>query len=219
MLTVGQENGCFLLCLLAIACQGASGLPLLLRRGSPLAQRLAAALMLAGALAGASAALWALLIPKPLDFPLVSGLPFGAGAIGIDPLSAAFLLPVSLVTGCAALYGVGYWPAARHPGSAGKLTCFLGILSAALTAVLLTRNTVLFLVVWEIMALAAWFALTTEDDKPEVRDAGLLYLVTAHLGALALFAMVSLLNRSTGSFLFPEVGTLSAQGGWPPGSS
>ena len=213
MVTGLQESGCYALCWLCVVCQGASGLPLLFLRGSRGAQRLSAALMLAGSSAGVCAALWALLAPASLAFPLVSGLPFGAGALGIDPLSALFLLPASLVTGCCALYGVGYWPAAQHPGNAGKLTFFLGLLSAALTALLLARNTVLFLVIWEIMALAGWFALTTEDDKAEVRDAGLLYLVTAHLGALALFAMVSLLKGATGSYLFPEPAALSAGGG------
>jgi hydrogenase-4 component B len=63
------------------------------------------------------------------------------------------------------------------------------------------------------MALAAYFALTTEDDKPQVRDAGILYLITAHLGALALFATVSLLKGETGAYLFPAPGSLSAGSG------
>ena len=213
MLPGGQATSCFTLLWLAVACQGASGLPLLVRQGSAGAQRLAAALMLAGSLSGGAGALWALLVPAPQSFLLISGLPFGAGEIGVDPLSALFLLPVFLVTGCSALYGVGYWPAREHPGNVGKLTFFLGLLSASLTTTLLARNMVLFLVVWEIMALAAYFALTTEDEKPQVRDAGILYLITSHLGALALFAMVSLLKGATGAYLFPAPGSLSAQGG------
>jgi hydrogenase-4 component B len=212
-----EAVNCFTLLCLAVACQGGSSLPLLLRRGSPAAQRLAAALMLAGSLLGSAGALWALLVPAPGSFLLISGLPFGAGEIGIDPLSAFFLLPVFLVTGCGALYGVGYWPAAQHPGNVGRLTFFLGLLSASLTVLMLARNLVLFLVVWEIMALAAFFALTVEDEKPQVRDAGLLYLVTAHLGALVLFAMVALLKGATGSYLLPAPGSLSGQGGLAAG--
>ena len=217
MLPSGPATDCFTLFWLAVACQGASGLPLLVRRGSAGAQRLAAALMLAGSLLGGAGAIWSLLVPVPKTFALISGLPFGAGEIGVDPLSAFFLLPVCLVTGSAALYGVGYWPAQLHPGNVGKLTFFLGLLSASLTTVLLVRNTVLFLVVWEVMALAAYFALTTEDEKPQVRDAGILYLITTHLGALALFATVSLLKGATGAYLFPAPGTLSAQGGLAAG--
>ena len=208
-----QVIDCFTLLWLAVACQGASGVPLLLRRGSAGAQRLGAALMLAGSLLGGAAAVWALLFPAPQSLALISGLPFGAGELSIDPLSALFLIPVLLVTGCSALYGVGYWPAQKHPGNAGKLGFFLGLLSASLTVLFLIRNTVLFLVVWEIMALAAYFALTTEDEKPQVCEAGILYLITSHLGALALFATFSLLKGATGAYLFPAPGTLPAQGG------
>ncbi len=58
--------------------------------------------------------------------------------------------------------------------------------------VLIARDAVLFLVAWEIMALAAWFAATVEDDKPEVRQAGWIYLVATHIGTLILIAMFAL---------------------------
>jgi len=213
MATDGQAINCFMLFCLAVACQGASGLPQIFARGSCSAQRLSVLFMLVGSCVGSAGALWALTAPAPVTFALVSGLPFGPGSLGIDALSAWFLIPVFLVTGASALFGLGYWPAARHPESAARVSFFLGLLAASLTTLLLVRHLVLFLVVWEIMALAAWFALSTEDEKPEVRDAGLLYLVTAHLGVLVLFAMVSLLAALTGSYLFPAPGTLPAQGG------
>ncbi|HEY5513175.1 MAG TPA: proton-conducting transporter membrane subunit [Geomonas sp.] len=209
----GEAVSCFTLLWLAVTFQGASGLPLLVRKGSGAAQRLAASLMLAGSLLGAAGALWALLVPAPQTVVLASGLPFGPAEIGIDPLSAIFLLPIFIVTGCSAVYGVGYWPARKHPGNVGKLTFFLGLLAASLTTLLLARNTVLFLVAWEVMAFAAYFALTTEDEKPQVRDAGILYLITTHVGSLALFAMFSLLKGATGAYLFPAPGMLSAQNG------
>jgi len=209
----GESTTSFTLLSLAVFCQALSGLPLLFARGSGAAQKLSASLLLAGSLLGAAGALGNLISPTSLTFVLASGLPFGAAELGIDPLSALFLLPMFVVTGCSAVYGVGYWPAARHRGNVGKLTFFLGLLSAALTTLLLARGTVLFLIAWEVMALAAYFALTTEDGKPEVREAGLLYLITTHLGTLALFAMFSLLKEATGAYLFPAQGTLSAQSG------
>ena len=213
MQTSGESTTCFILFSLAVACQALSGLPLLFRRGSAPAQRLSASLMVAGSLLGAAGALWTLLARVSQSFPIYGGLPFGDGELGIDPLSALFLLPMFVVTGSAALYGVGYWPAPRHPGNAGRLTFFLGLLAAALTTLLIARNTVLFLVAWEVMAFAAYFTLTAEDEKPEVREAGVLYLITAHIGSLALFAMFSLLHGATGSYLFPGQGTLAAQSG------
>jgi hydrogenase-4 component B len=207
----GESTISFTLLSLAAVCQALSGLPLLVARGSGSAQRLAALLMLIGSLSGAAGALSVLLSRTSLTFVLVSGLPFGPGEIGVDPLSAIFLLPMFIVTGCAAVYGVGYWPAASHRGNVGKLTFFLGLLSAAMTTLLMARNTVLFLVAWEVMAFSAYFALTAEDEKREVRDAGMLYLITTHIGTLTLFAMFSLLKATSGEYLFPAQGSLSAQ--------
>ncbi|HJV37056.1 proton-conducting transporter membrane subunit [Geomonas sp.] len=207
----GESTIRILLLSLAVVCQALSGLPLLFYRGSTAAQKLAAGLMALGSLAGVSGALTVLCFPATLTYQLMLGLPFGPFEVGIDPLSAIFLLPVFIVTGCSAVYSVGYWPAASNPKNVGKLTFFLGFLAAALSTLLMARNTILFLIAWEIMAFAAYFTLTTDDDNPEVRDAGTLYLITTHVGTLALFAMFSLLKGEVGNYLFPGQGALPAQ--------
>src|SRR5256714_12094823 len=66
--------------------------------------------------------------------------------------------------------------------------------------VVLARDGVLFLMAWEIMALAAFFLVSTEQNKPQVREAGWIYLVAAHVGTLLLFAFFALLRNVTGSF-------------------
>ncbi|MBJ6727864.1 proton-conducting transporter transmembrane domain-containing protein [Geomesophilobacter sediminis] len=208
----GEASIAFMLLALAPLFQGISGIPLLLRKGSPGAQRLGVLLLVVGSLCGLTGAVLNLLAPHSERYVLSWGLPFGPGELGVDPLTALFLLPVCLVTGCSAVYGLGYHPAFRHGGRATKLAFFYGLLAASLVLLLLARNGVLFLIAWEVMALAAFFALTTDDDNPEVRDAGTLYLITAHLGSLALFALFSLLQHATGSQVFPASGTLSAQG-------
>jgi formate hydrogenlyase subunit 3/multisubunit Na+/H+ antiporter MnhD subunit len=60
------------------------------------------------------------------------------------------------------------------------------------------------------MALAAYFLISTEDEKPEVNAAGTLYMITTHIGTLGLFALFPLLNLYTGSWLFPVAGSLDA---------
>jgi formate hydrogenlyase subunit 3/multisubunit Na+/H+ antiporter MnhD subunit len=213
MIFSGEPATCIYLLLLAVACQAFSGLPLLFRRGSGRAQLLSAALLVAATLLGLSGALIALFNPSGAAVTIASGLPFGSFEAGVDSLSGFFLFPMFIVTGCAGIYGVGYWPAAQHAGNCGKLTFFLGLLAASLTTLLIAKSTVLFLLAWEVMAFAAYFALTTEDEKPEVREAGTLYLITAHLGALSLFAMFSLLKAETGEWLFPAAGALSTHTG------
>src|ERR1051325_8309374 len=66
--------------------------------------------------------------------------------------------------------------------------------------VIVARDGVLFLMGWEVMALAAYFLVVTEGNKSEVREAGWIYLVATHVGTLSLFGFFALLWRMTGSF-------------------
>jgi hydrogenase-4 component B len=212
----GESTTCIFLLSLAAALQALSGLPLFIARTTT-CQRISTFLMITASLLGTGGAAIAVLSPPSATFVIASVLPFGPAEAGVDPLSAIFLLPMFIVSGCSALYGLGYWPASHHRHCVGKLSFFMGLLCAAITLLLMARNTVLFLVAWEVMALAAYFALTTEDEKPEVREAGTLYLITTHVGTLALFAMFSLLKSATGAYLFPAAATLSAQSGLAAG--
>ena len=195
--------------LLATLLAAVSGAPLLLPRLSPAAgQKLAAGLMTLAALTGTAGSVATLLTGATERYVIAWSLPLGPAEGGCDPLSALFLLPVFLLTGCSALYALGYWPASDHPGTVRRLSFWHGILAASMAALLLARTGVLFLIAWEVMALAGFFALTAEHHRQEVREAGLLYLITAHIGSLALIAHFALLQGATSSFSFPDPGSL-----------
>jgi formate hydrogenlyase subunit 3/multisubunit Na+/H+ antiporter MnhD subunit len=68
------------------------------------------------------------------------------------------------------------------------------------------RNTILFLAGWEVMALAAFLTITTEDEERPVREVGYLYLVATRVSTLAMFAMFALLFGATGAFDFDAGG-------------
>lgn len=196
-------------CLLtAAALLALSGLPGLLRCPSVAGQRTAAFIAVAASLlgefavivhlGGASAATW------QVDWPL----PFGPALFATDPLSTIFLLPLFLITGCASVYSLAYWPAGKQP-AAGRLTLFLGLFAAAMVVVVLARNGVLFLMAWEIMAFSGYFLLTTDQQNSAVEHAGTVYLLATHTGTMALFVLFSLLAACCGSFMFPPAQTLS----------
>ena len=107
----------------------------------------------------------------------------------LDPLAAFFLVPVYVLGAPGTLYGTRYWRQAEHPENGRKLRLWYGILIAALAGVVLAADGVAFLIAWEIMALSAFLLVTTEDDRAEVQQAGWVYLVAAHAGTLALFAL------------------------------
>lgn len=194
-----------------------SGAPMLLPAlSASKGQKLSAFALSLAALLGVGSAVAALHAGSTDAYVVPWTLPFGQAEAALDPLSALFLVPVFLVSGCCAVYGLRYRPADEHPRGARKLAFFLGLLTSAMAWTILARDGILFLVAWEIMALSAWFVLTTDDEAEPVRAAGLLYMVTTHVSTLALFALFAMIaGVSGGSFLFPAAGTLSAEGAYP----
>ena len=192
-----------------------SGVPLLLPwfLSCSRAQLLSILLMLVASCAGLAGAILTLLSGRTVLFELAWSLPFGAAQFGIDPLSAWFLIPIFLISGCAALYARSYWHADHHLADVRKMTFFFGLMAAAMSSVVLARDGISFLFAWEIMALSAYFLVSTEDEKPEVRDAGTLYMITTHTGTIGLFAFFPLINLLTGSWLFPAQSSLDSSSG------
>ena len=185
----------------AILLLALSGVPgLFARKGGSGGERLAALLACAASAVGLVPAVRILFFGAGFRMELPSPLPGGPMLLAADPLSALFLLPVFLVPALGAVYGLGYWPESEHLRDARKLRFFMGLLAASMAVVLLARSGVGFLVAWEVMALAAFFAATTEDRQPAVREAGWIYLVATHAGTLCLFGMTALLQATTGSF-------------------
>ncbi len=195
---------------LLIAFSGVPGLFLARdRRGGEL---LCCLLIFAGTGAGLAGTLAGLGGGGESTLSLPWAIPGGALVLGQDGLSALFLLPLFLVVACGALYGLGYWPQREHPGNGRKLRLFYGLISAAMIILLTARNGLLFLMAWEVMALAGFFLVTTEEDKAEARRSGFIYLVATHTGTLALFAMFVLMDQGAGTFGFPAAGSLGHQG-------
>ncbi len=126
----------------------------------------------------------------------------GAFSIGLDVLSAFFLLPVLVLSAVAAVYGASYMLAYRGKKSLIGSWFFYNTFVAGMVLVVLARTALLFLVSWELMSLSAFFLVTFEHEKAEVRRAGWVYLVATHLGVAFLIAAFVLLGRRAGSLEF-----------------
>lgn len=190
-----------------------SGLPgLFCRRDGGGGERLAAATLVGGAALAALGLLRALGDPGGARLNLPWAVPGGELALAVDPLAALFILPMLLIAAAGSLYGLGYWPQRQHPHNGRRLRLFYGLICGAMLLLLLARNGLLFLIAWELMALSGFFLVTTDESQQETRRAGLIYLAATHTGTLALFALFALLGESTGSYAFPQPGTLAAEG-------
>ncbi|HBA86203.1 MAG TPA: hydrogenase [Verrucomicrobia bacterium] len=196
------------LIVVAAAVLAFSGLPAcFFSRRSCAAQRLSAALMILGSAIGGYGVFLSLSAPQNEAVSLPWTLPWGRFSIGLDALSAVFLIPILLVPMLGAIYGLGYWRQADHPDNGRGLGLFYGLLAGAMLMVVVARDSVLLLMAWEVMAVSAFFLATTENENAAVRRAGWIYLVATHSGTLCLFALFVLLKKITGSFALSAVET------------
>jgi len=129
-------------------------------------------------------------------------VPYGEFFIKLDPLSAWFLIPTLLLSALSAIYGVGYLRLWQSQRPLGPVWFFYHLLVLGMVLVLLACNAVLFLVAWELMAVASFFLVTFEHERQSVREAGWIYFVATHLGTAFLLAFFLLLARETGSMDF-----------------
>ncbi len=143
-----------------------------------------------------------LLGDAPATLRIPWSVPFGSLALGLDGLSALFLLPILALSALAALYGGEYLGGFRGRAVPARAWPFYALLVAGMTLVALARNGVLFLAAWEVMSLSAYFLVVLEDETPAVRSAGWTYLVATHLGTAFLIVMFVVLGHRAGSLDF-----------------
>lgn len=197
--------------LLVAACVGlllATALAAALARRDRLALGIGSAGAVAASAVGSAAALAQLLRGGEVAAQAPWRLPLGAVAVGLDPLSAFFLLCVFVVSGLAAAYGVGYLKTYIGTRRLAPAVAFFNVLVAGMAGIVIARDGVLFLVAWEVMTVASFFLVTFEDDRETTRRAGLTYLIASQLSVVALFLLFALLRRHAGGFGFAQ--TLAA---------
>ncbi len=136
----------------------------------------------------------------PESLPIAWTMPGGSLSFGLDGLSAFFCLPILLVSPLAALYGCEYLAHEKKP--LGSILFFYNVLVASMLLLMVARNGLLFLVVWEIMAISSFFLVIFDDEHAHVREAGWTYLIATHIGTAALLVFFALLGRQAGSLEF-----------------
>ena len=127
-------------------------------------------------------------------------VPGGSFSIEADPLSSFFLVPILCLSALAAVYGAWYMRPHADSRRLGASWFFFNLLVASMAMVVVSRNAVLFLMFWEIMAISSFFLVTFEHEKPEVRDAGWTYLIASHLGTAFLLVFFLLAGKDSLDF-------------------
>ncbi|MDH4173894.1 MAG: hydrogenase 4 subunit B, partial [Betaproteobacteria bacterium] len=85
---------------------------------------------------------------------------------------------------------------------------------AAMALVILADDAYAFMVMWETMALASFFLVISNHRIAEIRRAGYLYLLIAHIGALAILLCFGVLQANTGDYGFASMRAQSLSPFW-----
>lgn len=137
-----------------------------------------------------------------LNVSVAQILPVGGVALGVDHLSAFFMLVVAVAAVPSALYAIGYTSEYEDRYSIAGMGVALNLFLASMALVVMARNALTFLALWEAMSLASYFLVMTQKDNRETERAGWLYFVMTHAGFACLLVGFLLLSRATGSMEF-----------------
>jgi hydrogenase-4 component B len=125
--------------------------------------------------------------------------------VGLDPLSAVFLLAAAVVFLATSVFSAGYLK--RYLGEYSLrafAALYFGVL-AAIAAVLVARDVVSFLIAWELMSIGSYLLVNFEHRQEQNIRAGYLMLAMGEAGALAAAIALLLLANPAGSFSFKAI--------------
>lgn len=93
----------------------------------------------------------------------------------LDALSAWFIALLSVGGGLGAAYAHEYWADQTYPQSAPRGRMWWSAMILSQGVVLLTSNGLHFLIAWELFSVSAYFLITLDRQRREVRAAGWLF--------------------------------------------
>ncbi|NDU85756.1 MAG: hydrogenase 4 subunit B [Ferrovum sp.] len=166
--------------------------------------RLALTLVFPAAMAGSAlltgAGLWGLYGDAHATLILPIGLPGMPFHLRMDALASFFVTLLGAAGMGIHTYAWGYFRtlAAEDRDGFVRLCFFYLIFLASMVAVVVADDAYIFMVSWESMALSSYFLVTTDHEIVAIRRAGFLYLLMAHLGAIALLLCFGLMQQGVG---------------------
>lgn len=145
--------------------------------------------------------------------------PISSIAFRVDALAAFFLawsLPMTLL---GTTYAVGYLrPYFQRGRNGGSHFALLNLVSLSFVLIYSVENALVFLLAWEIAAVAAWLLVIWDYGNQKIRFAGFNYLVSTHVGLFVLVAAFMLLHSETRSMDFAMFGEFLSKPGPMRGS-
>lgn len=125
----------------------------------------------------------------------------------LDHVGAIFFFLINVVGMAAVWYGMPYIQSESERYHIGYVQFLLGMFLIGMQMVVLSANTLFFMLAWETMSIASFF-LVIADFRTSAIPASLFYLIMTHLGAgalLAAFLIISGGSLTMDFAAFPEL--------------
>jgi len=149
--------------------------------------------------------------PEVMILPI--GLPDLPFHLRLDALSAFFLMILGLSGAGISTFAAGYFRSGEGTAP-GLLGIHYHLFLASMAVVMLADDAYLFMVAWETMALTSYFLVTSQHRIPEIRRAGFLYLLMAHLGAVCILLSFGVMQGGSWQFTFEAMRSASLTPFW-----
>jgi proton-translocating NADH-quinone oxidoreductase chain L len=121
----------------------------------------------------------------------------------LDPLAAAMLVMISLVSLCIFVFSVGYMADDKN---FTRFFAYLSFFSGAMLGVVLANSLLLLFMFWELVGLASYLLIGFWIERPSAAAAAKKAFITTRIGDMGFFlGMLWLYNRS-GTLLFYDGG-------------
>ncbi len=167
-----------------------------------------ATLLLLAGISGVPA--WQVLSGSPIEWILSGNMVTGDIPLRLDALSAWFILIINFIFITGGFYGLFYLR--TYSSSRNNLSLHYGaflLLHGALLSLTVIQNSLVFLVFWELMTLAAFVAVIFEHEKWMTIKAGLNFFIQSHVSLLFLMTGFIYAAVKTGSYDFATFSQLT----------
>ena len=121
----------------------------------------------------------------------------------IDPLAAAMLVMITLVSLCIFVFSIGYMAKDKN---FTRFFAYLSFFSAAMLGVVIANSLLLLFVCWELVGLASYLLIGFWIHKPSAAAAAKKAFITTRIGDIGFFLGILWLYGRSGTLLFYDDG-------------
>ena len=142
----------------------------------------------------------------PVEYFYPGSFVTGVIPIRIDYLSAWFMLVISFTFFTGTWYGIQYMKKyIDQPDNLALHAAVFILLYTSLIDICLVQNSIVFLVIWEIMALSSFVVVIFEHYKSATLKAGINFMIQSHVSILLITIAFMWIKVKTGTFDFTAI--------------